>query len=68
MIGPVNNLFPGRLSTATVLGNYSLYVVKNTFSLSSAYTFNSCLNSDQDRHKFGLDMSPNCFKGYQQTT
>ena len=39
MIGPVNNLFPGRLSTATVLGNYSLYAVKNTFSLSSADTF-----------------------------
>ena len=27
MIGSVNNLFPGHLSTAAVLGNYSLYVV-----------------------------------------
>ena len=29
MIGPVNNLFPGRLSTATVLGNYYLHAEKN---------------------------------------
>ena len=28
VIGLVNNLFPGHLSTATVLGNYSLYAVK----------------------------------------
>ena len=32
MIGPVNNLVPGNLSTATVLGNCSLHAVKNTFS------------------------------------
>ena len=55
MIGPVHNLFH-----ATVLGN-SLYAVKNTLSLSSVDTFNTCLNSNQDRHKFGLDMGPNCF-------
>ena len=61
MIGPVNNLFPGHLSTLTVLGNYSLYAVKNIFSLSTADTFNTCLNSDLDRHKFGLDIGPNCF-------
>ena len=28
MIGPVTNLFPGHLPTATVLGNYSLHAVK----------------------------------------
>ena len=66
MIGPVNNLFPGHLSTTTVLGNYSLHAVKNTFSLSSADTFN--MNSKKDRRKFGLDLGPNCLKGYRQTT
>ena len=45
------NLFPGHLPTATVLGNYSLHAVKNTFSLSSADTFNTCLNSDQERRE-----------------
>ena len=45
MIGPVTNLFPGHLPTATVLGNYSLHAVKNTFSLSSADTFNTCLKT-----------------------
>ena len=68
MIGPVEYLFPGHLSIATVLGNYSLHAVKNTFSLSSADTFNMCLNSNQDRREFGLDLGPNCLKGYQQTT
>ena len=73
-----NGLYgPGGLvcNSICMLGNFACYFCHlltffqiNFKKIMNSIRVSNCLDQDKDRHSVRPDLSPNCFKGYQQTT